>query len=152
MAEGTRNSSAAIAPARSTDSTADLDNLSVLLGKLGDKVLQLVETKLNLLKVEVQEDVRTYARGGAVIAASGMVCAIGFALLNIAVAIFVSLAFSFSPPVNYALGFVITGAVYMIGGYIVLAGAKKRLSETDIVPKRSVEEFRKDEQWVKNGI
>jgi uncharacterized membrane protein YqjE len=130
----------------------DLDNLPVLLGRLGDNVMQLVETKLNLLKVEVKEDVEAYAHSGAVMGAGAAICAIGFLLLNVAVAIFVSLAFSFSPPVNYALGFVITGAVYTIGGYIALTAAKKRMAQTDLVPRRSVAELRKDEQWVKHEL
>src|SRR5258705_259347 len=122
MADMTRGTAAA--PARSAQTEAELENLPVLIGRLGDEVMQLVDTKINLLKVEVKEEVSFFTRVGAMIGTGAAVAAIGFALLNIAVAFFVSLLFSYSPAVNYALGFVITGVVYMIIGGIVVKTMK----------------------------
>jgi uncharacterized membrane protein YqjE len=150
MADMTRGTAAA--PARSAQTEAELENLPVLIGRLGDEVMQLVDTKINLLKVEVKEEVSFFTRVGAMIGTGAAVAAIGFALLNIAVAFFVSLLFSYSPAVNYALGFVITGVVYMIIGGIVVKTMKNRLASRPLVPDRSVEELRKDKQWLKKEI
>jgi uncharacterized membrane protein YqjE len=140
------------APARVTESTRDLDELPVLLGKLGDEVMQLVDTKLNLLKVEVKEEADQYVRDGALIGTGGIVASVGFLLFNVAVALLVSLLFPFSQTVNFALGFVVTGLVYMIVGAIVVVTMKNRLGQRALVPKTSVEELRKDKQWLKNDI
>jgi len=140
------------APARATESSGDLENLPVLLGRLGDEVMQLMDTKLNLLKVEVKEEADQYVRDGAMIGTGTIVAAVGFALFNVAVALLVSLLFPFSQPVNFALGFVVTGLVYMIIGGIVVVTMKNRLSNRALVPKTSVEELRKDKQWLKNDI
>src|SRR6266436_612546 len=138
------------APARVTENTRDLEDLPVLLGRLGDEVMQLVDTKLNLLKVEVKEEADQYVRDSALIGTGGIVAAVGFVLFNVAVALLVSLLFPFSQTVNFALGFVATGLVYMIIGAIVVVTMKNRLGKRALVPKTSVEELRKDKQWLKN--
>jgi uncharacterized membrane protein YqjE len=140
------------APARAIEGTRDLQELPVLFGKLGDEVMQLMDTKLNLLKVEVKEEANQYVRDGALVGTGGIVATVGFALFNVAVALLVSTLFPFSQTVNFALGFVVTGLVYMIIGAIVLVTMKNRLGKRALVPKTSVEELRKDKQWLKNDI
>jgi len=140
------------APARASQNSADLENLPVLLGRLGDEVMLLVDTKLNLLKVEVREEADQYVRDGAMIGTGAVVAAVGLALLNVAIALLVSLWFPFSQPVSYALGFVVTGVAYMIIGGLVFVTMKNRLGRRALVPNRSVEELRKDKQWLKNDI
>src|ERR671919_644928 len=72
----------------------DLENLPTLLGKLGDDVMRLVDTKLSLVKVELKEDASFYARNGAFTAVGAMVALIGFALVNVAFAFFLSNLFA----------------------------------------------------------
>jgi Protein of unknown function (DUF1469). len=143
---------AATAPARSLEGQTDLESLPGLFGRLGDDVVTLLDTKLSLLKVEVKEDAEAYVKSGVLIAVGGIIAAIGFALLNVAVAFLVSTLFTFSEPVNYALGFIITGAAYILIGGIVVMVMKSRLTKVDPVPHRSVEELRKDKQWLKKEI
>lgn len=138
--------------ARSPEKPADMETLPSLFGRLGDDVTKLLDTKLSLLKVEIKEDVGAYVRGGVLIAAGGVVAAIGFALLNIAIAFFVSTLFAntgLSQPARYALGFVITGAVYLIVGVVLVVVMKNRLAAQGIVPERTVEELQKDKEWLK---
>jgi hypothetical protein len=85
----------------------------------------------------------------------GIVAAVGFALLNVAIAFGVSTLFSettLSQPARYALGFVLTGLFYLVIGAIVVLATKSRLAKTGIVPNRTVEELRKDKQWLKNEL
>ena len=84
-----------------------------------------------------------------------VVALIGFALLNVAVAFGVSTVFAqsnFSQAASYALGFVITGIFYLLVGAIVVTAVKSRLAKQDLVPNRTVEELRKDKQWLKNEL
>ena len=69
---------------------SELENLPTLFGKLGDDVMRLVDTKLSLVKVELKEDASFYARNGAFTAVGAMVALIGFALVNVAIAFFIS--------------------------------------------------------------
>jgi uncharacterized membrane protein YqjE len=154
MAELERRATAA-APARQGQYTqADIDSLPSLFGRLGDDVMRLFDAKLGLLKVELKEEASVYGRTTALMAVGGVVAAIGFALLNVAIAFFVTRLFfmSFTPPVSYALGFLVTGALYLIVGGAVILAMKNRLTKLSAAPERSMEELRKDKQWLKNEI
>ncbi|HEX5707495.1 MAG TPA: phage holin family protein [Pyrinomonadaceae bacterium] len=138
-------------PAR-TPTQSEIDGLPALVGRLGDDVMTLVDAKLGLIKVELKEEAAVYARGAALIAVGAVLAAIGFALVQIAVAFFISSLFSFDERINYALGFLITGALYLIVGGILALVMKNRLAAHDPTPERTVEEIRKDKQWLKKEM
>src|SRR5919107_891724 len=77
-------------PAAAAVTGSELENLPALVGKLGDDVMRLLDTKLSLVKVELKEDASFYARNGAFTAVGAMVALIGFALVNVAIAFFIS--------------------------------------------------------------
>ena len=145
------------ASAASTAITPKVENesLPTLFTRLGDDVVQLFDTKVTLLKVELKEEANAYARGGVMIAAGGIVAAIGFALLNVALAFAISTLFAdtnLTQPARYAIGFVTAGVLYLIIGTIIISAVKNKLAKQNLVPDRTVEELRKDKQWLKNEI
>src|ERR1044071_3354625 len=138
----------------------DVENLPALLGRLGDDVMRLVDTKLSLVKVELKEDASFYARNGAFTAVGAMVALIGFALLNVAVAFFISNFFANDAattaerftPTSYGLGFLITGVIYIVLGGVIVLVMKNKLAAYNPVPTTTLDEIRKDKQWLKNEI
>ena len=133
----------------------ETESLPSLVTRLGEDVMQLLDAKLNLLKVEIKEDVNTYTRGAVTMAIAGVIAAVGFALLNVAVGFAVSTLFAtadLSQPAKYGLGFLITGIFYVVVGGIIVMAVKSRLAKADLVPNRTVEELRKDKQWLKNEL
>jgi len=147
--------STAAAPATTSAAHGgELEALPALVGRLGDDVMMLLDTKLSLLKVEVKEDADAYIQGGVMIGIGGVIAAVGFALLNVAVALGVAtlLPQDWSPSARYAVGFAITGAVYLIIGGIIVVVMKNRLANYNPVPTKSVDELRKDKQWLKKEI
>ena len=144
--------STAAAPARNAE--LEGEGLTTLFGRLSEGVTTLLDTKLSLLKIEIKEDINAYIRGAVMILIGGIIAAVGFAILNVAVALFVGalLPETLSPAVRYALGFVITGAIYLLVGGIFIITAKNRLAKQDIVPNRSVSELRKDKEWLKKEL
>ena len=134
---------------------SDNESLPSLVSRLGDDVMDLFKSQLELFKVEVKEEVNTYTRGIATIAIGAVIATVGFALLNVAIAFAVSTLFAqanFSQPASYALGFVVTGAFYVLVGGIIVLLMKNRLAKQDLVPQRTVAELRKDKQWLKNEL
>src|SRR5436190_23579169 len=98
-----------------TKRDSEPENLPALFTKMADELTQLFDTKLALLRVELKEEASTYTRGAITIVIGGVVVAVGFALLNVAIAFLVSTIFgnsSWSQPVRYALGFIITSLIY----------------------------------------
>ena len=131
------------------------ESLPSLISRLGDNIMELVNSQLALLKVEIREEANAYARGAAMIAFGAAVAVVGFALLNVAIAFAVSTLFAkanFSQPASYALGFLATGGFYLIVGAIVMLVVKNRLANQNLVPKRTVQELRKDKEWLKNEL
>ena len=158
MAEVERRRAEVPAPAQTG---AELENLPTLFGKLGDDVMRLVDTKLSLVKVELKEDASFYARNGAFTAVGAMIALIGFALANVAVAFFIANFFGSDAagavaqkfgPTSYGLGFLITGVVYIIIGLAIVLVMKSRLANYNPAPTTTIEEIRKDKQWLKNEI
>jgi uncharacterized membrane protein YqjE len=134
---------------------AEMENLPVLLTRLGDDVMQLFDTKMSLLRVEIQEDVNAFLRGSIVIAAASMIGLIGFSLLSVAIALGISTLFansSLTQAGRYGVSFVIVGAIYLMVGSVIALVMKGRLSKQSLVPDRTVEELRKDKQWLKKEL
>src|SRR6266446_482239 len=133
----------------------DNESLPSLFSRLGDDVMQLFDTKMSLLKVELKEEANEYARDGLMIAVGGIVAAIGFALVNVALAFGISTLFAgadLSQPAKYAIGFITAGVLYLIVGAIIVSAMKNRLAKQKLVPDRTVAELRKDKQWLKNEL
>ena len=138
---------------------AELENLPALVGKLGDDVMRLLDTKLSLVKVELKEDASFYARNGAFTAVGAMVALIGFALVNVAIAFFISNLFGHDggvverfTPTSYGLGFLITGVLYVVIGGVIVLVMKNKLAAYNPVPTTTLDEIRKDKQWLKNEM
>lgn len=142
------------ANAVSTEQTTgnDIENLPSLIGRLGDNIVTLLDAKLSLLKAEAREEAAVYARGGAFIAVGAVIALVGLVLVNVAIAFFISSLFNFSEAVNYAIGFTITGIIYLVVGGIIVVVMKNRLGAHNPVPPKTVEELRKDQQWLKNEM
>jgi len=118
-------------------------------------VMQLINSQLALFKVEMKEEANIFARNAGMIAFGAGIAAIGFALLNVAIAFGVSTLFAragFSQPASYALGFIVTGAFYLIVGGILILVMKNRLANQQLVPPKTVQELRKDKQWLKSEL
>ena len=55
-------------------------------------------------------------------------------------------------PTSYGLGFLITGILYVVIGGVIVLVMKNKLAAYNPVPTTTLEEIRKDKQWLKNEI
>jgi Putative Actinobacterial Holin-X, holin superfamily III len=131
------------------------DSLPGLLGRVGEDLATLLDAKLGLLRIEIEEDLRACARGGAAIGMGSVIAAVGFALLNVGIAFLVAALFAdtqLSQPMKYSLGFLTTGAIYVLLGGGVIVVYKNRLAGRGLVPEKSITELQKDKQWLKKEL
>ena len=138
-----------------TTAALEQQDLPSLLERLATDITTLFDQKLTLLKIEVKEDVNAYLRGSIAIIAGGIVAAVGFALVNVALAFAISTLFAdfdLTQPAKYALGFVIAGALYLAIGSIVIVITKNRLARVGIVPQRTVNELERDKEWIQKEL
>ena len=144
-----------MAEGKTTATLEQPQDLPSLLERLAGDVTTLVDQKLTLLKIEVKEDVDAYVRASIAIVAGGIVAAVGFALVNVALAFAISTLFAgldLSQPAKYALGFVIAGGLYLAIGSIVIVFTKNRLARVGIVPRRTMNELERDKEWIKKEL
>ena len=133
---------------------ADRD-LPSLLERLAADLATLFDQKVTLLKIELKEDVDAYIRGSIAILAGAVVATVGFALLNVALAFGITTLLAnleMTQPAKYALGFVITGVIYLVLGTITVVAAKNRPARQGIVPKQTIRELEKDKEWIQKEI
>jgi putative superfamily III holin-X len=126
-------------------------SLTTLFGRLTDDLTELFDAKLQLLKTELKEEMTSYAGGVSLIVGGAVIGLIGFAVLNVGIAFFVSMLFDsadLSPAVRYGLGFIITALLYLVIGAIIILVAKRRLAKQRIIPERSALELKRDKQWL----
>jgi uncharacterized membrane protein YqjE len=130
-------------------------SLTTLFTRLTDDLTNLFDAKLELLKAELKEEVNSYASGAALMMSGAVVGVVGFALLNVGIALLVSMLFNggdLSPAVRYGLGFVIIALLYLVIGALIILAAKSRLAKQKIIPKRSVLELKRDKQWLQQEM
>ena len=144
-----------MAEPQTTAALEQSQDLPSLLERLASDITALFDQKLTLLKIEVKEDVNAYIRASIAIIAGGIVAAVGFALVNVALAFAISTLFAdmdLSQPARYALGFVITGGLYLAVGAIVIVITKNRLAGVGIVPQRTINELERDKEWIQKEL
>ena len=130
-------------------------DLPSLVERLGQDAVTLLDQKLTLLKIELKEDVNAYLRGSIAILAGAVMAAVGFALVNVALAFAFSTLFAnldISQPARYALSFAITGALYLVIGAIVVVVTKNGLARVGIVPQRTMRELERDKEWIQKEL
>jgi uncharacterized membrane protein YqjE len=128
-----------------------VETLPSLFSRLSDQITELFDAKLTLLRVELKEEINTYLREVMLIVAGAVVAVIGFALLNVAIAFLISMVFEsthMSQPARYALGFIITAALYLVAGTVVMMKAKNKIAKQGIVPPRTAKELERDKEWL----
>ena len=135
------------------DETAE--GLPSLFANLANDLTELFDAKLALLKIELREDIEAYVRSIAMIIVGAVVALVGFSVLNVAIAFFVSTLFQatgLSEPARYGLGFFITALVYLAIGGVLIVTNKNKLGERDIVPTRTINELKKDKERIQEEI
>ena len=127
------------------------ESLPSLFGRLTEELTQLFDAKLDLLKAELKQEAGAYAVGAGLILIGVVIATVGFALLNVAIAFFVSMLFEatqWTPAARYGVGFVITALLYLIVGAVIAVIAKNRLAKERVAPK-SAAELKRDKEFLK---
>jgi uncharacterized membrane protein YqjE len=128
-------------------SDGDSQTFTRLLNRLVGDVLRLLDQKVALLKLELKEDVAALARRSAVMVAGAALALVGSVLLLLALAIWLGELVGSMPG-----GFAILGGVLALVGAILVVTMRKRLTEGALVPEQTVQELRRDAQWIKHEL
>jgi len=130
------------------------ESLPGLVARLGEDLSGLVDSKLGLLKIELRDELRSYLRGAVGVFAGGVVVAVGFGLVGVAVAFLASTLLAWSMDLSRAaaqvIGFAAAGLLLMCAGTLVAGLAARRLKHTDLAPEQTIRELASDRDWLLN--
>jgi uncharacterized membrane protein YqjE len=118
-----------------------------LVNRLLNEILRLLDHKFTLLKLELREELGAAVRRSALMAVGGVVAALGSILLIVALAVWVGELVGSIPG-----GFAIVGGVFVLGGVILFLSMRRQLAEQHVVPRQTVQELRRDVEWIKHEV
>jgi hypothetical protein len=124
---------------------ADDRSVADLLGGLVGDAQLLIHREIDLAKREVAIEVDKVKQGAIALGIGAGVAIIGALLLGHMLVHLVQDLSGLSLWVSY----LIVGAIFAIGGGLLLMQGIKRMQDVDPVPRETIESVRKDVQWIK---
>lgn len=118
-----------------------------LVDRLVGDLLRLLDQKLALLKIELNEQFTAAVRAFLFLAIGGVVVGLGLLFFAIALALWVGEVINTIPG-----GFALVAGVFTVVGGILLMTMKGKLSQQRFVPKETVQELRRDAEWIKREL
>lgn len=123
-------------------------SIFALIEELLGKTTRLLDQKLTLLRLEVEDSVGQLMRHMAVVLVGGALAGLGLVLSSIALALWIG---------NYLGstlgGFAVTGAAFLlVGAVLVTLRVQRGVGPKRLLPERTLKELEKDTRWIKTAL
>lgn|SRR5215217_1955721 len=138
-----------------TTASAQPNSIPGLLRELRDEATTLLKAQVSLAKVEVKENISRLGANVAKIAVGAVVALIGAVVLLIGLGQLLGVLLEragVSEDTAQWLGPVILGLVVTVIGAVMLARAKKSISEESIAPRTTLQTLKADQEWAQDKI
>lgn len=112
-----------------------------LVADLGD----LLDQRLTLLTIELKNEGAVVVRNLLTLLAGVVLAVLGLFQLSTAAAVWIGTAIGSVPG-----GYGIIGLVFVLGGGGLLAVMRGRLEKQPLLPRKTLQEFRRDARWIKD--
>ena len=126
-------------------------NVTTLLTEMKQEIQAFVQTRLTMLKVELQEKVRTLKAAAPLAAVGALLLLTAFLLFTLAVVALVYVALP-DNVYRWFLAFLAVAVLWTILGGIAAYLAKRELEAKGLVPKRTVEVLKEDKLWIQSEV
>ena len=115
-----------------------------LIERLFSDLGTLLDQKLTLLTIELKNEGAVVVRDLLMVLVGAVVVALGLLLISIGAAVWIGAAIASVPG-----GYGIVGGVFLLGGGSLLAVMRSRMEKNHLLPRKTLQEFRRDKQWIK---
>jgi uncharacterized membrane protein YqjE len=116
-----------------------------LVERLFSDMGTILDQKLTLLTIELKNEGAAVVRNLLILLVGVVVVTLGLLLQSIAAALWIGAAIESVPG-----GYGIVGLVFVLGGGSLLAAMRGRLEKQQLLPRKTLQEFRRDAQWIKD--
>jgi hypothetical protein len=122
-------------------------SLGDLFRQLAQESTTLIRQEMELVKVEMRENARSFARDATKLAIGGGLLLVAALVLTAALAVLLGDLLG-----NYWLGTLIVGALYGIMGMVMMQRGKKGLETDDLKPEHSIASLQEDKRWAQAEV
>lgn len=123
-------------------------SLGELFGRLSQDLSLLFRQEIQLARAELSEKISGLTSNLVSVLAGGFVAYVGALAIVAALILFLYEVVGISPWVSALL----VGAVFALGGYLMLSKGLKELKRVDLAPRRTVENIKEDVQSIKDDV
>jgi uncharacterized membrane protein YqjE len=116
-----------------------------LFGELTQDMTLLVRQEVQLARVELEQKASRVGSALGTVGTGGFVAYVGALALVAALILLLADVAGITAWVSA----LIVGAVLAIAGFVMLQGGLRKLKQTDLTPRRTVETLKDDVQWAK---
>jgi hypothetical protein len=128
-----------------TENDASEPSIAVLIGQVVADAEALMRGEVALAKAEIREEIGHARAGAASLASGGLMLAVGVIMLVIMLAHVLTDLMGIAPWGSY----LILGGVLTVVGGLMLRRAQKHVSRIDPVPHETIDNVRKDLEWIR---
>jgi uncharacterized membrane protein YqjE len=126
-------------------------SLAAIVSEMKEQMQELVQTRLEMFKREMQEKLGRLKIAAPLAAAAVLLLMTAYLLITIALAAAVAAAFAGSP-FRWFFGFGIVGVVWALFGGAAGYFAKRELELKTLAPKRTIEVLKGDKVWLQKEV
>jgi uncharacterized membrane protein YqjE len=116
-----------------------------LIERLFSDLGTLLDQKLTLLTIELKNEGAVVVRDLLMVLVGAVVVTLGLLFISIGAAVWIGAAIGSVPG-----GYGIVGGVFLLGGGSLLAVMRSRMEKNHLLPRKTLQEFRRDKQWIKD--
>ncbi len=139
------NRPAPVTPAPAVTRERTADSIPDLIRNLATDLSSLLGKEISLAKAEVRESVTEVQTAVGAIATGGAIAVAGLVIL------LMSGVYGLSNIVDPWLAALIVGAAALLVGYMMVRGAKEKMSAHSFVPDRTMDSMQKDKETLKRA-
>lgn len=123
--------------------------IGTLLAETKEELKEFLDTRLQLLKTEINEKIRRWKMAVPLLAVAAALLLAGWIVLTFA---FVALIHALFLPSAYSwlwAGLIVAG-IYLIGGIVVGWFGYSELTSVSVTPERTLKVLKQDQVWIQN--
>jgi uncharacterized membrane protein YqjE len=132
----------------------EVDNgrsLAATLAEIKIELLDFLDTRIELLKTELQEKTKILKSAAALGALGLLLLGTAYLLFTLALVSLVVVAFQ-GNPYRWFFAFLIVGFAWAVFGGIAVYFAKRELEMNTLLPQRTIEVLKGDKIWIQTEV
>ncbi len=126
-------------------------NLSTLLSEMKEELKEFVQTRIAMLRTELQEKMRIVKTAAPLGLTAVLLLSTAYLLFTMALVGLVA-AFFAASPYRWCFAFLAIAGLWTILGGIAAYIAKRELEANGLMPKRTIEILKGDKIWVQSEV